>query len=588
MVSAVATSLVGGVGYWGISRTAHTVEEMRAVVARHVAVANDSVAKQLASESAALARASEVNVSRARLVLILGVLATSAAAFWLATLLGRRIFEPLVSLGAGVEALRRRSITSLGEAIDGLSRGDLTRRVAVDVEPIEIPRDREIASLAESVNGIIEQTRKTVDAYTHALERLEQLMAETTQLGEAGRQGRLDYRGDASRFEGSFRQVIEGINTVLDATVTPIRLAGTVIGRLAEHDLRARMNGQFQGDHAHMQQSLNFAMERLADAIGAVSNGADALSAHAGAITQSSQGLANEAGQQASIIEEVAASSRQLASMTKRNASAAAEGRALAASARGSTSEGVAEVQRLADAMSRIKGSAEATAKILRTIDEIAFQTNLLALNAAVEAARAGESGRGFAVVAEEVRSLALRSAEAARNTAQLIEESLRSTDHGVEINAQVLAKLTEIDTRVKRVDQVVAEIAIAGDEQARGVEMIDTAILEMAKRTQMVNQTAEDQEAAARALSEQSAELSKLVAEFQGSERPLVRPPIARPASKPAPTPRAKVAPRPPAPAKAAAPAKPLPSVKKPSIASQAAELIPLPDEDWDTASEF
>src|SRR5207244_3670763 len=133
--------------------------------------------------------------------------------------------------------------------------------------------------------------------------------------------------------------------------------------------------------------------------------------------------------------------------------------------------EGVRSMQHLSEAITKIKGSADSTAKIVKTIDEIAFQTNLLALNAAVEAARAGDAGKGFAVVAEEVRNLAMRSAEAAKHTANLIEESVKNADGGVALNQEVLSNLQEINGQIEKVSEVVAEIAAASDQQSQGVE---------------------------------------------------------------------------------------------------------------------
>src|SRR5207244_2344599 len=152
----------------------------------------------------------------------------------------------------------------------------------------------------------------------------------------------------------------------------------------------------------------------------------------------------------------------------------------LSEGARASANKGMGSMKRLSQAMDKIKSSGDATAKIVKTIDEIAFQTNLLALNAAVEAARAGDAGKGFAVVAEEVRNLAMRSADAAKNTANLIEESVKNAEGGVSLNEEVSRNFVEIQEQAKKVNEVMSEIAAASDQQAQGVSQVSTAIEQM------------------------------------------------------------------------------------------------------------
>lgn len=167
-------------------------------------------------------------------------------------------------------------------------------------------------------------------------------------------------------------------------------------------------------------------------------------------------------------------------------------------------------------AIDRIKASSDETAKIVRTIDEIAFQTNLLALNAAVEAARAGDAGKGFAVVAEEVRNLAMRSAEAAKSTAQLIEESVANADGGVALNMEVLSNLKAIQEQVIQVSDVMEEISSGADHQSRGVEQITTAVEQMNQVTQQTAANAEEGSSASDELTAQAQELRRLVNGYQ------------------------------------------------------------------------
>ncbi len=259
-----------------------------------------------------------------------------------------------------------------------------------------------------------------------------QLIAEVGGITRSALDGRLSARGDAEQFRGSYRELVEGVNRTLDAVVEPLTEATSVLERLAARDLTARVEGTYKGDHAKITDALNAAAENLDAALADVWSTAEQVAAASGQIGSGSHALAQGANEQASTLQEVSSSLQELTSRTRQNAGNAQTARSLADEARSSAETGTAGMGRLQDAMGRIKQSSDATAKIVKTIDEIAFQTNLLALNAAVEAARAGEAGRGFAVVAEEVRSLALRSAEAAKNTANLIEEAVQNAEGGV------------------------------------------------------------------------------------------------------------------------------------------------------------
>ena len=232
-------------------------------------------------------------------------------------------------------------------------------------------------------------------------------------------------------------------------------------------------------------------------------------------ITSTSQQLAEGASEQAASLEETSASLEEMASMTKRNAESSQQANELAKQARTAADKGVADMEAMSGAMEAIKASSDDIAKIIKTIDEIAFQTNILALNAAVEAARAGEAGMGFAVVADEVRNLAQRSAQAAKETAAKIEGAIAKTRQGVEINRKVTETLNEIVTKARQVDELAAEVAGASREQTQGIVQINVAVGQMDKVTQSNAASAEESAAAAQELNAQAEAMKNSVAEL-------------------------------------------------------------------------
>ena len=235
----------------------------------------------------------------------------------------------------------------------------------------------------------------------------------------------------------------------------------------------------------------------------------------AGQVAQSSQSLASGASEQAASLEETTSNVEEIAAGAKQTSANASQTRSLATDAQQAAQRGYDSMQRMGSAIDDIKASSDETAKIVKTIDEIAFQTNLLALNAAVEAARAGEAGKGFAVVAEEVRNLAQRAGEAARNTAGLIEQSVANANNGVSISQEVGQALGEIVEQNTRVSQLIGEIADASDSQTHGLEQINAAVGEMDKVTQSNAAYAEESATAAEELNAQSEELAQMVQEL-------------------------------------------------------------------------
>lgn len=249
-------------------------------------------------------------------------------------------------------------------------------------------------------------------------------------------------------------------------------------------------------------RGISNVLERV---VGELDSGADQTAQAAAQVSGSSQSLAEGASEQAASLEETSASLEEIAAMTRRNAENSQRVNDLGQQARGAAEQGATDMRDMSSAMEGIKASSDDVAKIIRAIDEIAFQTNILALNAAVEAARAGEAGMGFAVVAEEVRALAHRSAQAAKETSGKIEGAIVRTREGVQLSSKVAQALDQIVAKTREVDSLAAEVAGGSREQKQGIGQLNSAVSEMDKVVQANAASAEECAAAAEQLNAQA-----------------------------------------------------------------------------------
>jgi methyl-accepting chemotaxis protein len=311
--------------------------------------------------------------------------------------------------------------------------------------------------------------------------------------------------------------------------VRPLRHAITVAGRIAQGDLTAEITASGRDETAELLQALKDMNGSLQKIVSDVRSSAEAIDGGTSQIAAGNADLSQRTEEQASSLEETAASMEQLTGTVKQNADNARQANQLAQSASEVAVKGGSVVGQVVDTMASINASSRKIVDIISVIDGIAFQTNILALNAAVEAARAGEQGRGFAVVASEVRSLAQRSAAAAKEIKALIDDSVGKVDAGSALVGQAGQTMEEIVGSIKRVTDIMGEIAAASVEQTSGIEQINQAITQMDQVTQQNAVLVEKASAAARSMREQTGNLVEVVSVFKldadTETRPVVTP---------------------------------------------------------------
>jgi methyl-accepting chemotaxis protein len=337
---------------------------------------------------------------------------------------------------------------------------------------------------------------------------------------------------------GSMNTMCENVGKVMDDLVA-------MLGSLADGDLTRRIDADYQGTFAVLKDSANSTAEQLSGTVAKIKSAADEVTNASAEISTSTTDLSQRTEEQAASLEETSASMEQISVTVKKNAENAQQANVLTAETRDVADRSGQVVANTVQAMSRIEESSRKIADIIGVIDEIARQTNLLALNAAVEAARAGDAGRGFAVVASEVRSLAQRSSQAAKDIKDLITSSSTQVQEGVDLVSRTGTSLNEIVTSIRKVADIVADIAIASQEQATGLDQINKALTQMDEVTQQNSALVEENAATAKTLEQQAGTMTEQVSFFRldGSSGNIVRMPAAPIVS---PVKQAPVAPKP------------------------------------------
>ena len=445
-----------------------------------------------------------------------------------AIVITNNLVKPIQLVSDRTEQLRKICITNLGKGLNALAAGDTKVKVEYGTKLLKIESKDEIGDLARCVDNIIVQAQSGIDAFEDTRKNITELTDETKVLIEAAKNGELDQRGNSEKFQGSYKELIDGFNDTLDAVILPVKEGSEVLTILATGDLTKRVTGNYKGDHQLIKNSINELAESLNNLLGEISEAVQATASASTQISSSTEEMASGAQEQSSQTGDIATSIEEMTSTiieTTKNASVAAEKSKLAGE---TAKEGGIVVQETVNGMNRIAEvvtkaaqtvqelgkSSDQIGEIVKVIDDIADQTNLLALNAAIEAARAGEQGRGFAVVADEVRKLAERTTKATKEIASMIkqiqldtggavtsmEEGTKEVNNGKEMASKAGDSLRQIIESTDSVVDMVNQVATASEEQSttseqisKNIEAISTVTSQSAGGTQQIARAAED-----------------------------------------------------------------------------------------------
>lgn len=477
--------------------------------------------------------------------------------------LGNRVFELVAAPLFDADGKRTSTLVewsdvsvmdNISDVLSGVANGDLTKPL-IDAEFCSGS-----AAILQASTALMRNNIKNLisDIYT---------------LSQAAVEGRLAVRADSSQYQGDFKDIVDGINETLDAVIEPLNVASEYVDKIAKGNIPEKINDHYNGDFNVLKNNLNICIDAINNIIDDATSLSEAIvdgnlnlvadiSKHQGdysriisafenafvglnktfykintvaeqvgssadQLKEASQSMAATAEEQSSSVEQVSASLAETDSQVKANTDNASAANQLVMDAALAASQGQQKMESMIQSMNSINDASQNIAKIIKVIDEIAFQTNLLALNAAVEAARAGQHGRGFAVVAQEVRNLAGRSAKAARETADLIEDSSKRVTEGVTIVSQTRESLEQIVSGVTKVKDLVAEIAAASIEQSRGLSQISVAMSQVAKAAEEGSQQAEELASSSDELSNVTGQMRQEVSRFKLREREEQQAPV-------------------------------------------------------------
>lgn len=447
-----------------------------------------------------------------------------------------------------VNAYNKVEVNRLASNLELLASGDLNMDLQVQEATDYTKESRDNFAM---INSNLEKAKSAIG----------RLIDDMLDLSNAAIEGKLSTRVDVSKHVGEYRRIVDGVNQTLDSVIAPIQESASVLDEMSKGNLKVMVTGNYKGDHAKIKEALNDTISILSSYISEISstlteiaNGnlvleitndyrgdfhdiktslnniisslnevlndintaASQVSSGSKQVSDSAQFLSEGSTEQASSVEQLSASIEQISAQTKNNADNAGQANNLAEVAKNNAEQGNIQMKETLKAMEEINESSGNISKIIKVIDEIAFQTNILALNAAVEAARAGQHGKGFAVVAEEVRNLAARSANAAKETTVMIENSIKTADNGTRIAKSTANALSSIVNDISQVAVLINDISIASNEQSTGITQVNQGILQVSQVVQNNSATSEESAAASEELSSQAELLSEMVGKFK------------------------------------------------------------------------
>ncbi len=392
----------------------------------------------------------------------------------------------------------------------------VAQHIGVKMRVVEVMRHYARGDLSIDMDRLPGEKAVITEAMDSTKASLAAINNEIKRLAHAAAAGDFSQRGDADQFEHDFRAMVGGVNSLMETTEDNLGHLSRLLQAVAQGDLTQRMEGDFHGVFARMRDDGNATIEQLGSIVSRIQAASGSISLSASEIATGNDDLSRRTEQQAANLEETAASMEELTSTVRQNAEHACQADQLARGAADVAAQGGAVVGQVVSTMTSIEQSSQRIADIISVIDGIAFQTNILALNAAVEAARAGDQGRGFAVVASEVRTLAQRSAAAAKEIKGLIDTSVEKVTEGSQLVRRAGNTMDDIVASVQRVTTIMADISSASQEQSSGIEQVNQTVMQMDETTQQNAALVEEATAAARSMEDQAHQLSSAVAQFR------------------------------------------------------------------------